>query len=433
MKLKIAFFTPLNPLKSGVSDFSEELLMELKNHMEIELFIGDYTPTNPDIVDNFTIRKIKDFVKEEIRSQYDEVIYQIGNNEVCHKEIYDMALKYPGIIEIHDISLHHMIAATTIAKGNIEEYKRIMEYCHGKNAVKVVDQFLNSEILPPWENNSLTFTLNKEIIDSAKGVIVHSDYAKQMVKGIKSDVKITTIYLHADEICTDYEKEKIEARKKMGIDIEETIFATFGFITKPKRIFEILKVLKEIKYKGYAFKFYIVGKVDENLNILNIIRQYGLQNDVIVTGFVDLTEMKNLMKAADICFCLRYPTQGESSAIVHRLLGMGKVIIVTDVGTFSEYPDEIIIKINHNNEIEMLIEEVEKIMKNKSRNEDYSINSLKFALENIKLQDNSLKYMNFIESNALCYEHNIDELIADQLYQMNIIDDEIIRAILDKN
>ena len=41
---------------------------------------------------------------------------------------------------------------------------------------------------------------------------------------------------------------------------------------------------------------------------------------------------------------LRYPTVGESSGTLLRALGMGKAVVVSDVGSFGEYPDEICLK-----------------------------------------------------------------------------------------
>jgi SAM-dependent methyltransferase len=48
--------------------------------------------------------------------------------------------------------------------------------------------------------------------------------------------------------------------------------------------------------------------------------------------------------ACDIVLNLRYPTVGESSGTLLRALGMGKAVIVSDVGSFREYPDEICMK-----------------------------------------------------------------------------------------
>lgn len=40
---KIAFFTPLHPLKSGIADYAEEMLPYIKNRFQVDLFIdSDY-------------------------------------------------------------------------------------------------------------------------------------------------------------------------------------------------------------------------------------------------------------------------------------------------------------------------------------------------------------------------------------------------------
>ena len=44
--MRIAYFSPLNPIKSGVSDYSEELLEYLAGFGRIELFIDDYRPSS---------------------------------------------------------------------------------------------------------------------------------------------------------------------------------------------------------------------------------------------------------------------------------------------------------------------------------------------------------------------------------------------------
>jgi glycosyltransferase involved in cell wall biosynthesis len=45
------------------------------------------------------------------------------------------------------------------------------------------------------------------------------------------------------------------------------------------------------------------------------------------------------MEAVDVGINLRYPTAGETSGTLSMLLGQGKPTLVSDVGSFSEYPD----------------------------------------------------------------------------------------------
>ena len=55
--------------------------------------------------------------------------------------------------------------------------------------------------------------------------------------------------------------------------------------------------------------------------------------------------MWSLMAACDVLVNLRYPTMGETSGSVIRALGLGKPLLVSDVGWFSELPDDVVLKI----------------------------------------------------------------------------------------
>jgi glycosyltransferase involved in cell wall biosynthesis len=53
----------------------------------------------------------------------------------------------------------------------------------------------------------------------------------------------------------------------------------------------------------------------------------------------------SLMAACDVLVNLRYPTMGETSGSVIRALSLGKPLLVSDVGWFSELPDDAVLKI----------------------------------------------------------------------------------------
>ena len=51
--MKLAYFSPLNPQASGISDYSEDLLPYLAAHAEIDLFVDGFRPSNPNIATQF--------------------------------------------------------------------------------------------------------------------------------------------------------------------------------------------------------------------------------------------------------------------------------------------------------------------------------------------------------------------------------------------
>ena len=76
--MRLAFFTPLNPVRSGISDYSEELLPHLGKFAEIDIVVGPYQPANDEIAKQFRLLQVPEFLSR--KSSYDCVIYQIGNN-----------------------------------------------------------------------------------------------------------------------------------------------------------------------------------------------------------------------------------------------------------------------------------------------------------------------------------------------------------------
>ena len=49
LKMKLAYFSPLSPQRSGISDYSEELLPYLAEGSEIALFVDGFQPANREL------------------------------------------------------------------------------------------------------------------------------------------------------------------------------------------------------------------------------------------------------------------------------------------------------------------------------------------------------------------------------------------------
>src|SRR5271156_778848 len=88
----------------------------------------------------------------------------------------------------------------------------------------------------------------------------------------------------------------------------------------------------------------LVGEAHTELPLDSMISTLNLSAHVRHIGFTPIEDFNGYLGACDIVLNLRYPTVGESSGTLLRALGMGKAVIVSDVGSFREYPDEICLK-----------------------------------------------------------------------------------------
>lgn len=429
--MKIAYFSPFNPLQSGISDFSEELVMKLKDFVEIDIFVDGYKPSSINILNNFEIFDIKDIYDDTVRKKYDHLVYHIGNNAKFHSNIIKVLNDFSGICELHDISLHNLIEQETLAKNKTNEYINIMKYCHGAKGEKAAKLYLEGKTQPPWES-SLEYTLSKHVIDKSKAVIVHSDMAKQMVKGINDKIPVINIPLHTVDIVDDCTLHKIECRKKLKLDNNILIFASFGLASKSKRILEIIEAISIYKSNNSVkFQYLIVGDV-QGIDIETKIKALDLKNEVKIIGYTEIDKFKMYMGACDIAFNLRYPTQGESSGSLHRLLGMGKPVIVTNIGSFQEYPDNIIFKVDYDeNEVEEIVKAICTITNKKQVKKNIGKQAIEYARINCSLENNAIKYFNFYEDimNNTIKEDILDSLI-DKLFELGITDDQYIEHLV---
>ena len=66
---------------------------------------------------------------------------------------------------------------------------------------------------------------------------------------------------------------------------------------------------------------------------------------IIRTGEVDRDSYRSMISHTDIAIQLRDVSNGESSAAVTDCLAAGVVTVVTDIGSFSEIPDDVVVKV----------------------------------------------------------------------------------------
>jgi len=420
--MKIAYFSPLNPLKSGISDYSEQLLKYLQNHFEIDIFVDDFTPENEFINYNF---KVFDYIKNPsilgTLKEYDHIVYNIGNNPHYHSNMYDVFLKYNGVIILHDFVLYFLITGYYLENLNSEKlFLDEMVYNDEVNGEKKAMKILNSSIDPLEFDKPHEVPLNKRLINSAKAIIVHSDYARNKVLEINPAANCIKInQIGPDTAGIDYYKElKKFYRKKYNIKEDEILISSFGYVSLTKRIDKVLEALASFKDK--KFKYLLVGEGDY---IDPLINKYGLDGLVIKTGFKDLIEFDDLIACSDIVVNLRYPYMGETSAAMIRALCLGKPTIVSNIGWFSEIDDASVIKIEIDKyEVENLKKYLSKLIDDSNYKDSLGQKAKEYAEKYLDSHVIAKNFYNFLNNNKETLEIEVAGNIGVQLYKLGLIE-----------
>ena len=314
--MRVAFFSPLPPARSGIADYSDALIQSLKPLVDLEIFAGDGAAFDP--------------------AKFDIAVYHVGNNGF-HGFVYETALRHPGVVVMHESNLHHLIADLTIKRGDWDAYVRECEFEGGAAALAFAEKVRRLEVGPDYDGVRMT----KRLLERARGVIVHSRFMRgeMQAAGWKGP---TAVIPHGAWIP---QADRNQYRYKLGLDELTPLIGVFGFLKPYKRIAESLRAFRRLVRLVPQAKMILVGEPHPELPLDAMIRSLGLSANVRVIGFAPIEEFVGYLGACDIVLNLRYPTVGESSGTLLRSLGLGKAVLVSDLGSFAEFPDDVCLKV----------------------------------------------------------------------------------------
>ena len=314
--MRVAFFSPLPPSKSGIADYSQTLLEHLGRLVDVTAFTGTNNHFDPE--------------------QFDIALYHIGNN-TYHTFSYEMALRHPGVVVMHESNLHHLIADLTIKRNDWDAYLRECEYHGGAEALAFAKRVQALEVGPDYDGVAMT----RRILESARGVIVHSQFMVDRMQSAGYAGPIARIP-HGAWIP---ETDRLGYRHRLGLDEISPLMGIFGFLKPYKRITESLRAFRRLVRLKPEARLILVGEEHAEFPIQPLIRSLELSAHVRLLGFAEIEDFVGYLSACDIVLNLRYPTVGESSGSLLRALGLGKAVLVSEVGSFQEFPDEVCLKV----------------------------------------------------------------------------------------
>jgi len=314
--MRVAFFSPLPPSRSGIADYSQALLEPLGRLADIETFSDGGREYNP--------------------QNFDLALYQVGNNP-HHDFVYETALRHPGVVVMHEANLHHLIADITIQRGDWDAYLREAEYNGGSAALEHARRARALETGPDYEGVAMT----RRLLESAKALIVHSDFMLREMRRQGFAGPIARIP-HGAWIP---EVDRFAYRDRLGVEEDMPLIGIFGHLKPYKRIAESLRAFRRLVRVEPRAKMILVGEKHPDFQVDSLIRSLDLWGAVRVVGFTPIEDFAGYIAAGDIVLNLRYPTVGETSGSLLRALGLGRAVVVSDVGAFGELPDDICLKV----------------------------------------------------------------------------------------
>lgn len=350
----MAWFSPIPPVRTGVAEYSEELLPYLEEYMDLELFVEDpELHRGTKLAKRFAISDYRDYGRRKKATGYDVNIYQMGNS-LAHRFVYHALVEMPGLAVLHEPMLHHFMLEMLQADWTLYDYRRELVYNYGALGGEI-ERIVAAD---GTELSRFEYPMIQRVVDCSLGLMVHSEYARRevMKHHPRGPVEVVGHAYVPDPSVSGLSRE--EARRRVDLPSEAFIVGTFGFVTPSKRIEQILEAFELFARECREARLLIAGGTLPGYPVAEIVRSKGLHGRILITGYTGWQELLTYMAAVDVAVALRFPSAGETPGSLIRLLGMGKPTVVSDHKAFSEFPDGVCMKVDPGDEVGALLDDL---------------------------------------------------------------------------
>lgn len=327
-KPRLAFVSPLPPERTGIADYSAELLPALSAYYEIEL-ITDQAHVDESLISRIGKKRSIEWLRTNI-TKIDRVIYHFGNSPF-HAHMFELLKELPGTVVLHDFFLGHI-------QSWVEEYLQPNAWrdsiyeSHGYAALK--------ESYEDPEGTKFNYPSSANIFQHAEGVIVHSEYSVKLAKHwygeeVAAKCKIVPLLRFPAQ-----QPVKKISRERLGISEHDFVICTFGHLGETKQNHRLLQAwLSSTLASDNRCILLFVGQNDDGhygLSLSSAIRDSGLSNRIRITGFVEVDDYKDYLAAADLAVQLRCLSRGETSAAALDCMNYALPLIINANGSMAE-------------------------------------------------------------------------------------------------
>ncbi|WP_322015066.1 glycosyltransferase [Paraburkholderia sp. J12] len=365
-KPRVAMVSPLPPEQTGIADYVAELLPTLAETYDITV-ISDQAEVWPAPTgERFEVRPVQWF--EQNASDFDRIVYQMGNSPF-HAHMPDLMQRYPGVVVLHDFFISSLMLWAEQTGYRRDAFKQALVRSHGYGALEQLAR--EGELAAKWR-----WPCSYEVVRDALKLVVHSNYSRDLVAQYYGEAFTDKIHLVRQHRAAEDLRCRIEARQRLGYGDDDILVCAFGFMDMTKLNHVLVEAWARSGLADDAkCTLVFVGGQDESeygRSLRETMAGLAGRDRIKITGFADRDTFVTYLSAADIAVQLRTMSRGETSRTVLDCLAHGVPLIVNANGPMAEYPDDVLIKLDDELEVEDLVAALTRLRTDSARRRELS-------------------------------------------------------------
>lgn len=336
-RMRVAWFSPLPPSQSGIAAYSWEGVGALAARgWSIDLF----APALPDqpCPPGVSAYRAVEFVWRHRRHPYDLPVYQLGNSS-AHDFQWGYLFHYPGLLVLHDAQVHQARARLLLErwKPRLADYLEELAANHPGIRTDIghlVAAGYGGTLYSRWPMTRLV--IERSRLTAVHAPLLAAQLAKDHPQAVIRPLRHGLIDSRPASMNLTAASATIRARH--GIPAEAIVLGAFGGLTPEKRLPAILAATAQLTSTTAPVHLLLAGRTFDHYDIAEAIRAHGLTARAHLVGYIDDDEIPGYLAATDVCLCLRWPSNGETSGFWTRAIGAGRPVVMTTLHVHADVP-----------------------------------------------------------------------------------------------
>jgi glycosyltransferase involved in cell wall biosynthesis len=348
---RVAVWTPFPPERSGIADYSLELVQELVKTCDVEVFVNDTCDPPAELLHRFKIHHQSAFDRRNEQSPFDVALYQMGNTH-DHWPTYQAIQRHPGIVTFHDLSFSQVLYDRFQAADDQDGFLAELAEVEGPAAAAEFARFAELDAGAAGAARGAFLARHPmlgRMVASSPVQIVHTEKSRSLLSARYPEANVTVVPMGVrDPYSARPARRRWAARERLGYAEGTCVISSFGIIHQVKRLDACIHALVEVLRHKPDTELVIVGRVqDRNYDnvLLALARELGVQDHVRMVGHASQKEFDERMIACDVVVNLRVPTASHMSGSLIRSIAAGRPVVATDLPEWAAFPGDFCLRV----------------------------------------------------------------------------------------
>jgi glycosyltransferase involved in cell wall biosynthesis len=376
--MRIAWCTPFG-LRSAIGRVSRHVVEKLRRSVDIDI----WHPETPQPLETSVTRfgQLTGGPADAARlATYDLVVYALGNH-LYHREIVEASRRTPGVAILHDLVMQHFFIESYLGQPEFRErYAAAMQRWYGVAGASVARNVIDGDRSFLQSDAALQYPLFEEAIAGSYAVVTHSSFAAERVRAAFPGV-VRHLALPYEEV-----RLPVVSREQPLAPAGRLLAITVGDVNPNKRVHAVLEALRSDRALASRIFYVVIGSPppEYGSDLARMLREFRLGDTVWLAGYLGDDILASYLTQADFCVALRHPiTEAASASVIEQLLH-GKPVIVSAAGFYDELPDNCVLKVRPDREVEDLHDALSRLANDPALRRDLGRRACSYAEETFR-------------------------------------------------